>query len=89
MQAGEQCLFQSLFCQDPLGRVQGRGQGSISKAGVFPFLWLDREKWKKKPVLPWPSASLELIFLPLAGSAPGVDEQATHAGQGTVRVPSL
>ena len=44
---------------------------------------------KKKPVLPWPSASLELIFLPLAGSAPGVDEQATHAGQGTVRVPSL
>lgn len=71
----------AVFCQEPLSRVQGRGP--ISKVGVFPFLLLDREKWKK-PALPWPLASLELILLPLAGS----DMQTTNAGHSSVRVLS-
>lgn len=78
---------QATFCPEPLSWVQGWVQGSISKAGVFPFLLLDRER-RKNPALPWPSASLELILLPLARSAPRVDMQTTIAGHGRGRILS-
>lgn len=71
------------FCGEPPS--WGQGQGPTSKVGVFPFLWLDREKWKN-PGLLWPSASFELILLPLAGSATRLDVQATKAGHSRVRI---
>ena len=77
-QAQEQCLFRSCFLfQEPHSWVQG--QGPISKVGIFSFLLLDKEKWKK-PMLLWPSAPFELILLPLAGFATGV--QATNTSHG-------
>lgn len=64
------------------------GQSPLSTVGVFTFLWMDKEKLKKQ-MLPWPSASRELVYLLLPEIClTKAVIQVMHAGDGGGRMLS-